>query len=718
MAPDDQAFGHCQARASGRSSTGFVKRTNGRGRVTRGAVRLLAAALLASAPAAPLPAQTRAEIDALARDVDRVEAIRAIKDLQRLYAQYVQLGQWQAAADLFSESGRLVRGTDAVQGRGAIRDWLKARGGGQDGLPPGALHTELIDEPLLSMSADGRTIQSRWMSLSLTGDGKGAARLESGVYENDYVRENGVWKIALAHYHPQFEGDYATGWTNIGGADLPIVPYHITPEQTGRPIPPAAGAPPRSGETLAGLERRIAALNDEDAVRNLQHSYGYYVDRRMWDDVVDLFAEGGVVEIAGEGRHEGKDGIRRALERMGPAGLSAGELNDRPLFGTLVEVMPGGTEAYSRGIELGMLGSQSRDMAGWSITIFRNRFVKEDGIWKLRELRLFPLMAADYARGWGDGGTLRPAALPAFLSPHPVTGKAVSLPGAAAASGPLTGAAPAPQALPAGPGSARYADAKRRLSRSLAFDAAENVSSAYGFYIDDFMWDEMGAIFAEKGNKQSPFAGYYLGRDRIMGAVNATWGPTPQTRPGISYHWRTQPVILVSQDGRSANLRTRLFQPRTGKEVNGGFYGAVFSNGMYPNDQLVLEGDVWRLWSLTIDEPYFSMKTWKDGWNGVKAGPPGRRPPPSALIAKYPPDILLTELGEREAGFRGGTGETIEWPGILPMWFNYRNLVSGRTPERYWPDCVPCGMLPAARMTSHGYQMPPTGPSVDGVEVK
>ena len=31
-------------------------------------------------------------------------------------------------------------------------------------------------------------------------------------------------------------------------------------------------------------------MNDEDRVRNLQASYGYYVDRKMWDDVVDLFA--------------------------------------------------------------------------------------------------------------------------------------------------------------------------------------------------------------------------------------------------------------------------------------------------------------------------------------------------------------------------------------------------------------------------------------------
>ena len=32
--------------------------------------------------------------------------------------------------------------------------------------------------------------------------------------------------------------------------------------------------------------------------------------------------------------------------------------------------------------------------------------------------------------------------------------------------------------------------------------------------------------------------------------------------PAISFHWRIQPVIDVAADGRSANMRTYLFQPR------------------------------------------------------------------------------------------------------------------------------------------------------------
>ena len=59
-------------------------------------------------------------------------------------------------------------------------------------------------------------------------------------------------------------------------------------------------------------------------MRNLQASYGYYVDRRMWDDVSELFTDEGVYEVGGVGVYGGRTGIRKALERMGPAGLTHG----------------------------------------------------------------------------------------------------------------------------------------------------------------------------------------------------------------------------------------------------------------------------------------------------------------------------------------------------------------------------------------------------------
>lgn len=65
-------------------------------------------------------------------------------------------------------------------------------------------------------------------------------------------------------------------------------------------------------------------------------------------------------------------------------------------------------------------------------------------------------------------------------------------------------------------------------------------------------------------------------------------------RLSISFHWRPQSVVLVSDDGRSASLRARLIQPSTSMTKAGSFNGAIY------HDQMVLEDGKWRLWNVTV----------------------------------------------------------------------------------------------------------------------
>ncbi len=52
---------------------------------------------------------------------------------------------------------------------------------------------------------------------------------------------------------------------------------------------------------LAQLEARLRHLSDTAAVQNLQHAYGFYTDRKMWDDVADLFTADGTLELDQQG---------------------------------------------------------------------------------------------------------------------------------------------------------------------------------------------------------------------------------------------------------------------------------------------------------------------------------------------------------------------------------------------------------------------------------
>src|SRR5690606_17367383 len=265
-------------------------------------------------------------------------------------------------------------------GPSAIAALLRTRyGGGNEGIEADSLSTMFIDSPVVNLAVDGESAKARWQTMIFHGRGA-EARIEGGVFINDYVREDGVWKIAKAHYHPQYDGPYEEGWINWGGGDLPVVPYHFDQDTAGVPIPPPVGPAPATDATLALLQARVDVLNDVDRIRNLQSAYGYYADRKLWDDVVDLFAENGVVEVGGQGVWRGRAGVRRWLESIGPAGLSHGQLNDRVQNDVLVTILPGGNEAFARGIELGMLGEADQEKGWWEVAVFHNRFVKEDGV--------------------------------------------------------------------------------------------------------------------------------------------------------------------------------------------------------------------------------------------------------------------------------------------------------------------------------------------------
>jgi hypothetical protein len=659
------------------------------------------------------PGRADQSLDALARDVSRAEGVRAVLTLQRSYAQYAQFGLWNAAGALFAPDATftfdgLVMPAQTAKGPVAIAAFLRTRyGGGKEGLSASGLSSMFIENPLVNLTSDGTGAKARWDALIFHGhDGK--ARIEGGIFENDYALDGGVWKITAARYFPQFDGPYEEGWVNWGGGDLPIVPHHFTVDTSGIPIPPASGPAPQTKATLAELQQRVDRLNDEDRIRSLQSAFGFYEDRKMWDDVADLFAPDGVVEVGGQGVWRGAAGVRRWLETMGPAGLKHGQLNDRVQFDVTVTVADGGKEAWARGIELGMLGEADQEKGWWEVATFRNRFVNDGGVWKIREMRRFPLMKTDIFQGWGKSRIVAGVDMPAFLGAHPVTGQRVQPAGEAKA---VATSALTPSIAPGKPAPMTLEETRRRLARSTAFDGIQNVSAAYGYYLDDSMPAGFGGIMAVKGFKMTPFAGYYIGRDRVLKARVS--GEVPKTRPGISYHWLVQPVVMISDDGRSAVGRFRLFQPRTGKTVGkaGDFFGASFWGGMY-HDQYVLEDGIWRIWELTLDEPYINPVAWKDGvW--AKSKDPLPRPSRAFSGGNFPPDIPLTTLGKREEHFRGGTGETKEWPSIMPMWFQYTNPVSGRMPELFQGPCVPCAVRPDLRLEANGYQKPPDAPEAN-----
>jgi hypothetical protein len=65
------------------------------------------------------------------------------------------------------------------------------------------------------VGGDGETAKCRWRDLALLGQFQQYAAWGDGIYENEYVKEDGVWKISRLHYFPNFVAPYKGGWVTL-----------------------------------------------------------------------------------------------------------------------------------------------------------------------------------------------------------------------------------------------------------------------------------------------------------------------------------------------------------------------------------------------------------------------------------------------------------------------------------------------------------------------
>ncbi len=153
------------------------------------------------------------EITHLEAEATRLKDVSDIKRLQRAFGYYFDAAEWDQMADLFADDGSIEMGLDGVYvGKAHIRAYLHALGGGRVGLRPGELNVHMQLQPVIDVAPDGRTAKGRWRALIMTGQYHKTALWGEGPYENDYIKENGVWKIRKVHWYQTFVVPYAGGW--------------------------------------------------------------------------------------------------------------------------------------------------------------------------------------------------------------------------------------------------------------------------------------------------------------------------------------------------------------------------------------------------------------------------------------------------------------------------------------------------------------------------
>jgi hypothetical protein len=66
----------------------------------------------------------------------------------------------------------------------------------------------------------------------------------------------------------------------------------------------------------AELTARVEVLEGTRAIKNLQRAFGFYVDRGLWGEAADLFADDGTIEIGIDGVYQGRERIEEYLRRL------------------------------------------------------------------------------------------------------------------------------------------------------------------------------------------------------------------------------------------------------------------------------------------------------------------------------------------------------------------------------------------------------------------
>ena len=620
-----------------------------------------------------------AQIAALEARADRIKDANDIKRLQRAYGFYLDKAQWDQIADLFTASASVEYANEGVYvGQDHIRAYLKKLGGGHNGLVEGQLNNHPILQPVVHVAADGLTAKARWRALIQIGQYKKSASWGEGTYENEYVKEGGVWKISKLHWYVGFVAPYEGGWAKVKPVDAFVsdvakaMPPDQPPSVVYKPYPAAfvppyhyanpvtggmAGAetPIATGSDIAAWNLEVARLEAHDAVEDLQASYGYYFDKNQWDDIVALFTDDATYEIGQRGVYKGKDHIRKALDLIGPVGAQPGLLNNEMQLQPIIHVSADGQSAKARWRTLEMKGVHGKSGA-WGEGVYENEYRLDRGQWKISKLHYYLTFRADYDKGWSKGTMpieQPDKSLPADAPPTEVFGALpeVYLPPYHYEN---PGSHPIPRA-DLGTPAADLSSLAKKVSLLNDEIEVQNLQRSYGYYVDKSMWDDVAELFAEDGEVEIGGRGVFVGKKRVSEYMHFLAKPGPQ-KGWLFDHSQWQPLTHVADDGKTAKQRLRAF-------VMGGTQGtgeavpafAVWGECTYENEYVKVNG----AWKIRRLYGFFNMYSpYTEGWG--KVGMPNTKPE-----KKLPPDKPPTVVYET-------------YPALQMVPYHYPNPVTGQ----------------------------------------
>jgi hypothetical protein len=140
--------------------------------------------------------ELEAKVKTLENQLRTLQDIEEIKTLQRAYGYYLE--HWMASeiVDLFSNGPGVA--VEWPEGKYLGKEGVKKYFEAGDRKDPEFLHQLIQLSPVITVDPDGKTAKGRWYcwgAITFPFGGGVMPSFQSGLYENEYVKERGKWKI-------------------------------------------------------------------------------------------------------------------------------------------------------------------------------------------------------------------------------------------------------------------------------------------------------------------------------------------------------------------------------------------------------------------------------------------------------------------------------------------------------------------------------------------
>jgi hypothetical protein len=190
-------------------------------------------------------AELEQAVAAAERHMERLKDFDALENLAGVYGHYVDKSMQDDIADLFTADGIVeILGRGVYYGQDRVRQYMHNLG--PVGPRDGALFNHMHLQPVIHVAEDGLTAKVRSRLFVMFGILNTNAQWGSGVYENELIKEDGIWKFQYLHAYQTFYTNYEDGWAKRSSAIF--APYDRLPPDGPQSVAydpyPAAFVPP------------------------------------------------------------------------------------------------------------------------------------------------------------------------------------------------------------------------------------------------------------------------------------------------------------------------------------------------------------------------------------------------------------------------------------------------------------------------------------------